>query len=380
MNKDFFPQGVASGHAFLGREQESEVLQSNIRLGHHTLLIAPRRFGKTSLARHVLKQMELPYEELNFFLSRSAIAVERKIRKCIQKMLGKNQTQLEKLITHLKAFFTQSDKHWTFGFKGLAEIELIPDREDDVAENIFTAFALLDSVLGSLGESVVLFLDEVQEIDLLKEGKQIQGAIREFAQQAKHVTFIFSGSNRRLLQHMFDDDSMPLYELCERIKLEKIEASIYKKYINHAAKQSFEQALDTDVLDEVIKLSECHPKRTYNLCHQLWLSKRQGQFTVKDVQEGWQHLVEVRLPDVRMKLSQLNTSQLKVMTVIAIGVKGPISGRENQTRLDLSSASITAALKILEDEALLLRENNHYEIIDPLTKWVLATYESENIV
>ena len=379
MKKSFFPQGVASGQAFLGREQEKDQLKANIEFGHHTLLVAPRRFGKTSLARHVLTQLDLPYEELNFFLSRSAIAVERKIRKCIQIVLGRNQTQLEKLLSHMKAYFTQANKHWTFGFKGLAEIELIPDREDDAAENIYTALCLLDNTLTALDQSVVLFLDEIQEIDLLKEGKQIQGAIREFAQQSESVTFIFSGSNRRLLAHMFDDDSMPLFELCERIQLKKIDTKIYQQYINHAAKQSFNRALGADVMDKIFAVSECHPKRVYNLCHQLWLLNKSGQFTMDDVDNCWSHIIEMRLPDVRMKLAHLNTSQLKVITAIAVGFEGAITGRENQHRLELSSAAIATALKRLEDEAIVSKQTAEYQIIDPLIKCVLVVHDPENV-
>ena len=40
-------------------------LNYNIQKGHHTLLIAPRRFGKTSLALNVLEKLKLPYFEMN---------------------------------------------------------------------------------------------------------------------------------------------------------------------------------------------------------------------------------------------------------------------------------------------------------------------------
>ena len=60
-----FPQGIAMGDTFLGREKELRALNYNIQKGHHTLLIAPRRFGKTSLALNVLEKLKLPYFEMN---------------------------------------------------------------------------------------------------------------------------------------------------------------------------------------------------------------------------------------------------------------------------------------------------------------------------
>ena len=378
--KDFFPQGIARGGAFLGRENESAALKANIALGHHTLLVAPRRYGKTSLARHVLSELKLPYEEINFYLSRSATSVERKIRGVIQTILSDKLGKSEQIFKSLKSFFSRSKKKWTFGFKGVAGVELTPDNENEPADNIFTVLSLLDATLGAHNKKIVLFLDEFQEIDLIDEGKQVQGAIREFAQQSKNVVFVFSGSNRRLLHHMFDDSSMPLYELCERLKLETIDAEIYRTYINQVALQNYQRALNSDVLEAILSISRRHPKRVYNLCHQLWLTNKDADFSVEDVQYGWNKLVKLRLNDVRLKLSKLNQSQLKTLTLIALGFDKPISGKEAQAKLDLSSAAITRAVRILEDEALIVKsDENQLSIVDPLFESVLAQYESENV-
>lgn len=380
MKLDFFPQGVARGEAFLSRENESNVLKTNIELGHHTLLMAPRRYGKTSLARHVLAELNLPYEEVNFYLSRTSISVERKIRDSIQEALGEKLGKSEQIFKSLKAFFTRSNKKWTFGFKNIAKVELIPENENDVADNIFTALSLLDSTMDTIGKKIVLFLDEVQEIDLIEEGKQIQGAIREFAQQANNVVFVFSGSNRRLLHHMFDDNSMPLYELCERLKLEKIDAEIYKEYINKVALETYGKKLDVAVLAAILSISERHPKRIYNLCYQLWLADKKGDFLKEDVQRCWDNFVRLRLNDVRIKLSKLNPSQLKVLTLIALNFGKPLTGKDAQNKIDLSSAAITKALKVLDDEDFIVRGKDHqFTIIDPLFKSVLSKYERQNV-
>jgi len=378
MSEDFFPQGIASGTAFLARESESNALKGNIKLTHHTLLIAPRRYGKTSLARQVLNELKLPHEEINFYLSRTAISVERKIRDCIKHVLSKKLARSEQIFASLKNFFARSSKRWTFGFKGIAEIELTPENENDIADNIFTVLSLLDETMLNLDKKIVLFLDEIQEIDLLDEGKQIQGAIREFAQQSKNVVFIFSGSNRRLLHHMFDDDSMPLYELCERIKLERIDAEDYCKYLNKVAQETFGRVLDEVVLEAIFTISERHPKRIYNLCYQLWLTDIKGSFTTQDVQQCWDKFVQLRLDDTRSKLSKLNLSQLKVLILIALDFEQAMTGKQAQQKLDLSSAAITVAIKVLQEKDFIVRgDDNRFKFLDPLYKSVLSRYESQ---
>lgn len=377
---DFFPQGIATGKAFLGREKELKTLQSNIRNGHHTLLMAPRRWGKTSLARNALDNMDIISNDVSFFLCRTGLSVEKKIRHCITEALSQQGESEDTIFQSIRKFFKQSRKSWSFGIKGVAGIEIVPEYENNIEENIYTALSLLDNTMHTLGKQAVLFFDEIQELDLLDEGKQIQGAIREFAQQSCNVVFIFSGSNRRLLQHMFDDKTMPLYELCERILLERISPAIYKDYIARASIEISGKAVSDDVLESIICLSKCHPKRIYNLCYQVWQDNPNGDLSTDDVQAAWDNLIEARQKDIRSKLTMLNNSQLAVLTLIATDFDDPITGKAAQTKLDLSSAAITKALRALEEEDYIERyEEGSYSLLDPLIQSVLCKYERYNL-
>ena len=377
MVQDFFPQGIAKGQSFIGREEEVTRLKKNIAAGHHTLLIAPRRYGKTSLAQNVISGLGILNNDVNFFLCRNGEAVERKIRACIAQALGKDDDLQEKVFSSLRDFFKHSKKKWTFGFKGVAGVELTPDDSDDVAGNIYTALTVLESTLNDLGKKAVLFFDEVQEIDLLDDGRQLQGAIREFAQISQHVVFIFSGSNRRLLHHMFDDSSMPLYELCEREQLHKISVNTYRAYLNHVASKTFDSPIDDSVLEAIFSITERHPKRVYNLCYQLWNDHPEGNYTVDIVKEAWDSLLKMRVKDVRGKLSNLNNSQLAVLTFIATGNDTLVTSRDAQNKVNLSSAAIVKAIRYLEDEDFIEKHvEGNFALIDPLIKDVLVKYEN----
>ena len=77
--RNYFPQGVAKGQAFIGRKTEIKDLEYNILSGHHTLLMASRRFGKTSLAKHVLSKLKFPFGEANFYMAQTEKSVQFKI-------------------------------------------------------------------------------------------------------------------------------------------------------------------------------------------------------------------------------------------------------------------------------------------------------------
>src|SRR5262245_57255095 len=58
---DLFPVTIATGKAFCNRSEERKLLYQSIMHGRHTVLIAPRRYGKTSLINQVLLESKLPY-------------------------------------------------------------------------------------------------------------------------------------------------------------------------------------------------------------------------------------------------------------------------------------------------------------------------------
>ncbi len=344
MSIHYFPQSIAANKAFLGRQQEFHALMHNIELGHHTLLIAPNGFGKTSLARYTSDSMKLSFIKLNFLLAKTTKSVEKKIVEGISHFLNN-----------------------------------LPDNAP-----VLTAFNLLENFLSESDKKVVFIMDEIQTLHELEEKETLQKVIHEFARQSKQVVFIFSGSNNRLLHAMFDDKAMPLHQLsCERIYLEKINESDYKNYINQAAISSFGKKISEETFQQIINLTESHPKRVYNLCYQIWKEiaedKKVNPAAPNFIETCWLNYIATQVSDVRYRLSQLNTGQLKALTLVAKNIPCP-TGREAQNRADLSGASITKALSYLEEVYYILRSpQNTFTIIDPVVKEVILRYDSFNV-
>lgn len=378
MIDDYFPQGLAFGQAFLGRETEKAWLSQNIKQRHHTVLIAPRRFGKTSLILNVLRIQKIPFIELNFHLIISAKSVEKKIIDGVLNIMNQFVSTPEYKLKVIRSFFTRAKKKWTIGFKDIIGLELIPDENSNAADNIYTAFLLLDELLGKKKSKAVFFIDEIQELSKIEESFQIEGALRDFAQRSKNLTFIFSGSNRRLLVDMFNNREKPLYELCDQMTLEKLPKEVYVSYFDLVAVETWGEKLSSESIDKIFQLTERHPRRVYNLCFYLWRLNENKKIAPKsnEVQEAWNYFVGKRLKNTRDALSSLSKGQLKVLAYIALDHHEELSGQRAQRELMLASSSITRFIKILEDEDYIEVKNNHAHIIDPLIKEVLSKYES----
>lgn len=375
----YFPVGIVTGEAFIGRKEEAAWLSQNINGHVHTLIIAPRRYGKSSLAIQTLQKLKHPFVEIDLQLCRSTKTLEQKILKAVEALLTEISPEKHKLISKIEKYFKKSKKRWDIGLKGLAHVTIEPQTQDSPADNIVTALQLLDEIANQENKTCILFIDEVQEIIELDDGLLIQGALRHFAQKSQQVRFIFSGSNRRLLQHMFDDSKMPLYQLCDKITLNRIEHKDYEKYLQKVAGKTFGNKLEKTVIDELLQLTERHPRRTYNLCLYFWrlCAMKNRKPTIAALQSAWEKLIEVELKGIRSYLSKLTTAQLKIMAYIASCSGKELRGQVAIRTIGISGTAISKALQSLENNDLVAQDaNGLFFIIDPTHKWVLKKEEA----
>jgi AAA+ ATPase superfamily predicted ATPase len=63
----FFPSRVALGMNFCNRTAEKKRLKHNIEQTQHTLIVSPRRYGKTSLVAETLREAAVPHGSIHFF-------------------------------------------------------------------------------------------------------------------------------------------------------------------------------------------------------------------------------------------------------------------------------------------------------------------------
>jgi hypothetical protein len=381
MHEIHFPWGLAEGAAFLGRKKEITQLKNNLLQGYHSLLLAPRRYGKTSLAKHVIRLVDFPYVEIDFFTAQNEFSIEQKILKGVQSILDQIKSS-DRWLNVLINFFKKANKTWIVGIKGL-KLQLVPDNHQDVPENILDALNALEHVLSKKKQPAVLFIDEFQEIANIASSQAIEGAIRHFAQSSKYVRFIFSGSSRHMLKHMFGDKTRPLYALCREIHLDRLIAHEYRDYLNKIAFRTWHQRLDDLVFEKIIEMSACHPRYVYHLCTFLWdhCEELKRSPKVHDVETAWVLLTQDKLKDTRDLLSKQGSGQVKILALIALAITDELTGKLAQSKLGISGSAITQALRNLEQDDFVEKiHKGSYRVIDPIVKSILIQYGSDYFV
>ena len=100
--RELFPLGKAYGKAFCNREAETQKLIGNLESGKHTFVVAPRRYGKSSLCEHAFSKSGLPWDKVDFHLAITEKDIERFILNAVIRLVGKSVGKIDKLAATIK--------------------------------------------------------------------------------------------------------------------------------------------------------------------------------------------------------------------------------------------------------------------------------------
>ncbi len=372
--RQLFPLGKAYGDAFCNREQETQRLLGNLQQGKHTLIIAPRRYGKSSLAERAIEQSLLPSVKINFHLCTSEAEVSQLVLDSVIKLIGKSIGNIEKLMSSVKKYISNLEPLLSFGGDQV-KLKLTPKNQLNYAVIISEALLLLENLLFEKNKKAVIFLDEFQEIDKISKKRGLEGAFRTAAQEMRCLSLIFSGSVRSLLLSMFEDENRPLYKLCRKIKLDRIAAVDYEKHIQKIAMNTWSKQLEESAFSKMMELSNRHPYYVNYLCDALWEVCPKIP-TVPDVENAWSNVVIEEWSDALRELSDLPVGQRRVIKYLANNRVESIHSQETCTALSMPASSIATAVHVLiEKDYIEQNKNGHYNVINPLLLAVLRGAE-----
>jgi AAA+ ATPase superfamily predicted ATPase len=225
--------GVTIGLAFCNRKKELQSLEYNIAETRPTLIVSPRRYGKTSLAMNAILQSRLHYAKFDFLSAVNENDVEKIILQGVGRLIGQIVTGPRKALQLATDLFAGLNIKLSFDTLGLA-IE-INKKSTDPATSIFNILERIEKLSEKYKKKIVLFFDEFQHVYEVSETQAIESIIRQIAQASTRLVFIFSGSNRHLLHKIFNDRNRTFYKLCDRITLERIHDKDYTPYLQTAA-------------------------------------------------------------------------------------------------------------------------------------------------
>lgn len=289
----------------------------------------------------------------------------------IGELISRNEKTASKILKVATDFFSGLNLKFTFDRLGLA-IE-VGKKTTAPVPSILEVLEKAEKLSGKIQRKIVLFFDEFQQIYAITENPAIEGVIRQVAQSSKKLAFIFSGSNRHLLNAVFNDRNRPFYKLCDRIALQRIDESAYVNYFKIAARATWEKELDAKTIAAIFNCTARHPYYVNLLCSRLWRSTKIEGDTVFCI---WHDYIQEERSQIAAELDLLSTSQRKLLVMLARhgGTCAPRS-RDFQVLSAMPGATIAQALVFLEKQDYIYQdENGCYKLIDPMLQKVLGEW------
>ncbi len=358
-----FPRGVAKGEAFYDRIEERKKLKSNIVNGIHTVLIAPRRFGKTSLMTQVMYETEVKHVWLDFMMVTDRHEAQAKLFEKIEQLIVEVSPIERKLKELCAKYFKVLKPEITISAPGIS-LKLFP--KEILKESIVEALLGLDKFAQELDQNLVIVFDEFQEILRFDDDATLQGSIRHAAERSQKVTYLFSGSRHRPLRKMFNGKKSPLYALCEQITLNKIPAKDYIDFINKVAKGKWGRVLSPRIIDKILNYSERYPKYVNAICSNVWSSGLEP--TPELIDTIWQEYVISIKTDIADVLAELSINQRRLLMFLVFNPTKELYSKETQLQLKIPHASIQKAISVLLDKDLVFLDQEKYQVLDPTLK------------
>lgn len=336
---------AAEGEYFTDRQEDAKRLTANLTHGINTILISPRRWGKTSLVKKVVSEIDNPEIKtvfLDIFQCKSEWEFYHAFATAIIKQTA---TKLEEWVEMAKTFLSSISPKFTFGPDPMSDFSITFDwdKKDDSYIDILQ---LPEKIAQKRGTRLLVCLDEFQQMAEFADAVTFQKRLRSVWQHQQHVTYCMFGSKKHLMENMFNDQSMPFYKFGDLMFLKKIPTHEWVAFI--CAK--FQETGKTITEPQARKICDATENLSSYVQQLSWIVWYKSGETVTngDINEAIDDLLEQNKVFFQREVEQLTELQLNFLRAMAAGVSNGFSRKDiiKKYRLE-SSANIQAIKKSL---------------------------------
>ena len=287
---------VASALNFTDRTGETERLVLNFNSSVNTILISPRRWGKSSLVEHASHLALKKNKKIKFcFIDLNNVRTEEQFYQYFSTVIlrtssGKTKELLENVRTFLGRFIpnvTLSPGPGTEFKLGMDWKEVKKDPDD--------ILNLAESIGVKKKVKLVVCIDEFQNISGFENPLDFQKKLRSHWQKHNAASYCLYGSKRHMMMDVFTSPSMPFFKFGDIIFLEKISVSDWIPFIQKRFTKTGKRIGEREAR-LITELADCHPYYVQQLAQQSWLR------TEKDCSN---EIVLVAFSNLVMQLSML---------------------------------------------------------------------------
>ena len=343
METPFIFGKIATEKNFTDRETETANLVQSFTSLINTIIISPRRWGKSSLVNKAAKlameqDRKLRICHVDLFNVRNEVHFYSVLA---QKVIAATSTKWEEAVESAKSFFSHLMPKISIGSDPTNEVSIDFDWES-IKQNPDEVLDLAEKIAKKKGVKIVICVDEFQNISEFTDPDYFQKKLRSHWQQHQNVAYCLYGSKRHMMREVFTNSSKPFYKFGNLMFLEKIDTPCLVEFFNTRFSETG-KTITEDAANLIVKLVDNHPYYAQQLAQLSWL-RTKDVCDVEIVREAHAALVE-QLSLLFVTITEtLTTQQLNYLNALIAGEKA-ISSTDVMHRYQISSTTSIARSK-----------------------------------
>ncbi len=362
MKNPFVTSGYAGAEYFCDRIQETADLRTLLFNEHNVALISPRRLGKTELISHVFDCGEFRDSYYCFlvdvYATKSLSDFVNLLGKAVLDTLKpKGKAVWEKFVRTLGSVRPEI----SFDINGLPSWSIGLGEIRNPAVTLDEIFSYLQSA----DRPCVVAIDEFQQITKYDD-TTVEATIRTYVQRTTNAHFIFSGSQRHLMDGMFTSPSRPFYQSVMIMNLKPLPL---QKYTDFAVEKFAEsgKTIESEVVSVLYSRFDAvtsYIHRTLNVLFSR--TEKGGTCSVDMIEDAVDFIVRLSSDTYESLLYQMPVKQRDVFLAIASEKSArEVTGSSFIKKHGLvSPSSVSSAVKSLLDKDFITNDKGAYSVYD----------------
>ena len=364
MSKPFVYGTAVFGDNFTDRIIETKHLKMNFESGVNTILISPRRTGKTSLVYRASEQVTAPSVKvimMDVYDCRDPYDFYERFASAIIKGLATKADQALRLAKNFMSRLTP-------------KISISPDPTHDFAlsfgitpktQNPEEILNLPEVIATKRNLHIVVCVDEFQQIGEFADAIIFQKKLRSVWQLQKRVSYCLFGSKKHMMDNLFQNKTMPFFHFGDLMQLEPIAKKEWVKYIVrqfNTMNMTIPEDLAGDICDKVQSYSSYVQQLAWNV-----MVETDGTVTKQNVETGYELLIRQTSSLFKRQLAGLTSFQMNYLKAIDAGIHGGFSSAKvlEEHRLG-SKSNVSRIEKVLLGKELIEKTGDGVYFADPV--------------
>ena len=366
-NEQSFVFGVSvSDYNFIGRKEEIRRLKMNFEEGINTILISPRRWGKTSLVRKVCEVVDRK-KVIPVFVDIFKCKTEYEFYNALAEAVLKQTASMAELwMDNARDFIARLSPKVSFSPEPNSEfaLSLGISPKTHAPEEILS---LAEEIAQKKQKRIVVCIDEFQQIGEMADSVSIQKRLRSVWQHQRLTSYCLFGSKKHTMMNVFQKRNMPLYQFGDFKFLDKIPTETWVEYIVQHFKDR-QRTISAEQAAKICQLVDNYSSYVQQLSWLVFSLIDEGQVvTDEHLKQGVKDLLNSQEQLFMQQIEPLTAYQMNFLRCILSGHHDDFGETAVREEFQLGSVSNITRLKTaLVDKDIVEMSGKRYYITDPV--------------